>query len=113
MFVWGNLVSWQSKKQSVVVRSMIEVEYKAMTLRVVEMLRMKRLLKDLKVNHEAKMKVWCDSKSTINIVSNPMQHDKTMYVEIDRFFIKEKLESELLELSHVVMENQVADRLIK
>jgi hypothetical protein len=34
-------------------------------------------------------------------------------VEIDRFFIKEKLESELLELSHVVTENQVTDCLIK
>jgi hypothetical protein len=32
-----------------------------------------------------------------------------MYVEIDRFFIKEKLENGLLELSHVATGNQVAD----
>jgi hypothetical protein len=42
-----------------------------------------------------------------------VQHDRTKYVEIDRFFIKEKLESRLLELSHVATGNQVADRLIK
>jgi hypothetical protein len=30
-------------------------------------------------------------------------------VEIDRFFIKEKLESELLELSHITTRNQVAN----
>jgi homospermidine synthase len=34
-------------------------------------------------------------------------------VEIDRFFIKEKLESELLKLSHVVTGNQIAYCLIK
>jgi hypothetical protein len=42
-----------------------------------------------------------------------MQYDRTKHVEIDRFFIKEKLESELLELSHVTTENQVANCLIK
>jgi hypothetical protein len=42
-----------------------------------------------------------------------MQYDRTKHVEIDRFFIKEKLESRLLELSHVTTENQVADYLIK
>jgi hypothetical protein len=34
-------------------------------------------------------------------------------VEIDRFFIKEKLKSGLLELSHVATENQVDNCLIK
>jgi hypothetical protein len=59
-----------------------------MTLRVAEMLWLKRLLKDLKVNHKAKMKLWCNSKSTINIVNNPIQHDRTKHVKINRFFIK-------------------------
>jgi hypothetical protein len=77
------------------VRSTAEAEYMAMTLRVTEMLWLKRLLEDLKVNHGEKMKLWYDSKSAINIANNPVQHDRTKHMEIDKFFIKEKLESRL------------------
>ena len=38
MFVGGNLVSWKSKKQTVVARSTAEAEYRAMALGVAEML---------------------------------------------------------------------------
>ncbi|TYK07936.1 meiotic recombination protein SPO11-1 isoform X4 [Cucumis melo var. makuwa] len=33
-FVWGNLVTWRSKKHEVVARSNAEVEYRAMSLRI-------------------------------------------------------------------------------
>ncbi|KAL0560267.1 hypothetical protein IC582_000667 [Cucumis melo] len=35
-FVWGNLVTWRSKKQSVVARSSAEAEYRAMSLGICE-----------------------------------------------------------------------------
>jgi len=113
MFVGGNLVSWKSKKQPVVSRSTAEVEYRAMALGVAEMLWLKRVLEDLKVKHEGEMKLWCDSKLAISIANNHVQHDRTKHVEIDRFFIKEKLEIGLLELSHVATRDQVADCLTK
>jgi hypothetical protein len=58
------------------------------------------------------MKLWCDSKSAINIANNSVQHNRTKHMEIDRYFIKEKLESGLLEMSHVATGNQVAHCLI-
>ncbi|KAA0054562.1 reverse transcriptase [Cucumis melo var. makuwa] len=36
IFVWGNLVTWRSKKQGVVVRSSVEGEYKVMSLGICE-----------------------------------------------------------------------------
>ena len=113
MFVGGNLVSWKSKKQSVVAKSTAEAEYRAMALGVAEMLWLKSLLEELGVGEDAKMKLWCDNKSAINIANNPVQHDRTKHIEIDRFFIKEKLDSGLLELNHVATGDQAADCLTK
>lgn len=113
MFVGGNLVSWKSKKQSVVSRSTAEAEYRAMALGVAEMLWLRALLVELKVDQGAQMKLWCDNESAISIANNPVQHDRTKHVEIDRFFIKEKLNDGLLKLSHVTTGDQVADCLTK
>ena len=40
-YVWGNLVTWQSKKQNVVARSGVEAEYRTMANGVYEMLWLK------------------------------------------------------------------------
>ena len=74
---------------------------------------MRTLLVDLKVNQENQMMLWCDNKSAISIANNPVQHDRTKHIEIDRFFIKEKLDNGILKLSHVSTEHQVADCLTK
>lgn len=38
------------------------------------------------------MKLYCDNNAVISIAHNPVLHDITMHVEIDKHFIKEKLE---------------------
>ena len=38
------------------------------------------------------MKLYCDNKIAINIAHNTIQHDKIKHIEIDRHFMKEKLE---------------------
>ena len=45
------MVSWKSKKQSIVSRSSVEAEYRAMALTVCEMTWLLPLLKDLEVDH--------------------------------------------------------------
>jgi hypothetical protein len=113
MFIGGNLVSWKSKKQTVVARSTAEAEYRAMALGVAEMLWLKALLVELKMDQRAQMKLWCDNKSAISIANNHVQHDRIKHIEIGRFFIKEKLNSGLLELDHVSTRDQAADCLTK
>ncbi|RVW76999.1 Copia protein [Vitis vinifera] len=52
----------------------------------------KIILGDLRIKWDGPMKLYCDNKSAINIVHNPIQHNRTKHIEIDRHFIKEKLE---------------------
>ncbi|KAK1678811.1 hypothetical protein QYE76_039659 [Lolium multiflorum] len=92
VFVGGNLVSWRSKKQPVVSKSTAEAEYRAMSQGLSEMLWVRNLLSELKLLRKGPLNLWCDNKSAINIANNPVQHDRTKHVEIDRFFIKEKLD---------------------
>ncbi|RDY03581.1 Dicer-like protein 4, partial [Mucuna pruriens] len=62
---------------------------------------MKIILDDLKVKYEGLMKLFCNNNSTISIVHNPIQHNRTKYIEIDKHFIKDKLGSRLIVKAHV------------
>ncbi|RVX08124.1 Retrovirus-related Pol polyprotein from transposon RE2 [Vitis vinifera] len=84
-FVGGNLVTWKSKKQNVVARSSAEAEFRGMALGL----------------------------SACDIAHNPVQHDRTKHVEVDRFFIKEKLDDKIVELPKIRSEDQLADILTK
>lgn len=55
----------------------------------------------------------CDNKAAISISENPVQHDRTKHVEVDRHFIKEKLEGGVISLPYVRSEDQLADILTK
>ena len=65
VFVGGNLISWRSKKQSVVSRSTAQAEYRAMSLVLCEMLWVKNLLSELNVLRRSPLRLWCDNKSAI------------------------------------------------
>ena len=62
---------------------------------------MKIILDDLKIKYEASVGLVCDIKSAINIAHNPVQHDRTKHVEIDRHFIKEKLHNDLIAIEYI------------
>ncbi|KAL0554274.1 hypothetical protein IC582_008191 [Cucumis melo] len=57
-FVWGNLVTWRSKKQSVVARSSVEAEYRAMSLGICEEIWLQKVLSDLHQECETPLKLF-------------------------------------------------------
>ncbi|CAL8991397.1 unnamed protein product, partial [Prunus brigantina] len=112
-FVGGNLVTWHSKKQSVVARSSAEADFRAMAHCVCELLWLKILFRDLRITIQGPMRLFCDNKAAISIVHNPVQHDRTKHIEIDRHFIKEKLSQGLICTPYVKTNDQLADILTK
>lgn len=112
-FVEGNLVTWKSKKQKVVARSSAEAEFRGMAHGICELLWIKRVLSDLGIEHTKPMNLYCDNKAAIDIAQNPVQHDRTKHVEVDRHFIKEKLNQKIIQFPFVKSEDQLADVLTK
>ena len=92
-FLWGNLVTWRCKKQTVVSRSSAEAELRAMAHGVCEGVWLKLLLKEMGLPLESSVKFLCDNQATISIAKNLVYHDRIKHVEIDRHFIREKIES--------------------
>jgi hypothetical protein len=112
-YVWGNLVTWRSKKQGVVARSSAEAKFRAMAQGIYEGMWILRVLKELKIEVELPLKLYCDNKAAISIAHNPVQHDRTKHIEIDRHFIKEKIDSGTLCLPFIPSNQQTADILTK
>lgn len=112
-YVWGNLVTWRSKKQSVVSRSTTESELRALALGICEGIWLKRLLVELGLFTGGSIKMFCDNQAAINIAKNPVHHDKTKHVEIDRHFITEKIENATIQTIYTPSRLQIADILTK
>ena len=93
-YLGGNLITLLSKKQNVVARSSAETEFGALAQGLCEALWITNLLAELWFSVPSPFQLFCDNKSAICIVHDPMQHDCTKHIEVNHHFIKEKLESE-------------------
>jgi hypothetical protein len=107
--VGGNLVTWRSKKQNVVSRSSAEAEYRGMAQGICELLWLRLLLTEIGIKVGSPMQLYCDNQAAREIANNPVQHDRTKHVEVDRHFIKEKLDEDLVAIPFVRSEEQLAD----
>jgi len=70
--LWGNLVTWRSKKQSMVARSSAEAEaeFRTIAQRLCEIISVEKMMKDLQLPVSSPKLLYCDSKLVISIVNN-------------------------------------------
>jgi hypothetical protein len=70
------LITWKSKKQSVVSCSSVETEYQAMAQILCKLMY---LLEELRFDVQLPMTMYCDNQATIHITFNPMFHERTCW----------------------------------
>ena len=90
-------------------RSNVEAEFHAIARRICEGLWIKRMLEELKIGVHQPMQFLSDNKVALKISRNLVHHDRTKHVEFDQYFIKEKIESGVLDISYVSTKEQVAN----
>ena len=96
-----------------VARNNAEAEFHAIAHGMCELLWLKQLLGEIGVKEEMPMKMYCDNKAAINISQNPVHHDQTKHIEVDKHFIKEKVEDGTISMVYVLTNTQVVDVLTK
>ncbi|KAG8473394.1 hypothetical protein CXB51_035704 [Gossypium anomalum] len=113
VFLGGSPISWSSRKQQVVSRSTVEAEYRSLAHVITEMIWIQSLLTELGVSLRGKALVWCDGSAALAVAGNPVLHSKFKHVELDLFFVREKVAQGLFQVGHVPSQEQVADILTK
>lgn len=96
-----------------VARSSTEAKFRAIAHEICKLLWLKLLLEELQATAKLPLKIYSDNKTAINISHNPVHHDRTNHVEVDRHFIKEKIEEGVICMSYAPTTEQVVDILTK
>jgi len=88
----NSLVSRKSKKQTNVLRSSTDEEYRAMENACLELTWLCYILRDRKVPISLPTPLNCDNKATLHIAANSIFHERMKHIEIDCHIIREKLQ---------------------
>nr|GEX46654.1 hypothetical protein [Tanacetum cinerariifolium] len=111
LLIWvvgENLVSWSSKKQDCTALSTAEAEYVSLSACCAQVRWMQTQLTDYGF-HFKKILIYFDSKSSIAISCNRVQHSRTKHIAVRYHFIKEHVEKGTIELYFVKTDYQLAD----
>ena len=107
----GPPISWKSKKQPTVALSSCEAEYMALAASVQETMFLFMLLgcflKQRSVN------IFVDNQGAIDLASRYITEKRSKHIDIRYHFIREKISSGFIELTHVSTHDNVADLLTK
>ena len=93
--------------------SSVEAEFRGIAKGIIEIRWIRKLLRELNFPQKGACNLYCDNKAAISISGNPVQHDRTKHVQIDRRFIKEKLDKGIVCLPFVRSKDQLVDTLTK
>ncbi|GJR99066.1 putative ribonuclease H-like domain-containing protein [Tanacetum coccineum] len=111
-FLGRRLISWQCKKQTIMVNSTTEAEYIVAANCCGQVLWIQNNMMDYGFNF-MNTKIHIDNESTISVIKNHVAHSRTKHIEIQFHFIRDCYEKRLIEVIKIHTDSNVADLLTK
>ena len=112
-FLGPNLISWSCTNQKVVSRSSAEFEYRGLANAASELIWIEAFLNELHIPFSTPPILLCDNLSATRLVAHPILHARTKHIEIDYYFINDRVLHNLLLVKFTPPKEQLADILTK
>ena len=80
-----------------------------MDLTTCELIWLKQLLQELRFEKDDQMTLVCDNQAALHIASNLVFHERTKHIEVECYFIREKIASGCMTISFFNSSDQLAD----
>ncbi|KAG8491673.1 hypothetical protein CXB51_014938 [Gossypium anomalum] len=93
--------------------STAEAEYRSLVAATSDVIWLMSLLQELHFSSVDTPTVWCDNSNAVAVAANPVLHSKFKHVEMDLFFVREKVASGSIIVGEVPACDQVTDILTK
>jgi hypothetical protein len=107
------MISWQSRKQSIIALSTAEAEYIDACSASCEAIWLRKLLTGLFDLEMRETAILCDNQSCIKMTENPVFHDRSKHIEIRYHFIRDMVQRGALKLQYISTDEQVVDVMTK
>jgi len=104
---------WNSKKQSVVAHFTAEAEYIATYMVAKQLIWLMKLVNDMDFDQRSPTELFCDNTSVIAISKDSVFHDRTKYMKIKFYAIKQFQQERELKLIYYTTKEQLANLFIK
>jgi transposase InsO family protein len=110
--LFGNLVHYKTRKQTLVTQSSTEAEYVALAEACRDLIWIKSMLKELGIEPKESV-IHEDNLQTINIVRGQTNPKRTRHIDTKYHFVKDLAEKKIISLKYIETQRQVADLLTK
>lgn len=113
--LFGDVISWKSRKQSITATSSTEVECIGYALACKEAVWLRRLLMELKYHGDDVQQVllYVDNQPALALTLNPLHHARTKHFEVQWHYVHEQVQVEIVLLQYLPIAEMVADGLTK
>eukprot|EP00253_Pinus_taeda_P010257 PITA_10257 len=109
-FSFGSgLITWSSKKQSIVALSSTKAEYVAVSSACTQALWLRKILEKIGEKQVQPTVIYCDNVSAIKLAKNLVHHSRTKHFDLKYHFIRDLVHKKDVELKHINTQHQLAD----